>query len=116
VSPSIGSLLTYSLKNGLTRIARTRDGYDVTVRVIVVRDEGHRHLDILRKIATGSPCLQGSNHALPLLAEFQLDDIVFGIFPRVGGTMEEAFSHWPENSVGDVMDMLMQALEVSNAS
>jgi hypothetical protein len=27
--------------------------------------------------------------------------------------MEEAFCYWPENSVGDIMYMLMQALEVS---
>jgi len=83
--------------------------------VLVVRGEGHRNLRILRKIATGSPSLLSSNHALPLLAQFQFDDIIFGIFPRVGGMMGDAFSCWPQNSVGDVMDMLLQALEVSQA-
>jgi hypothetical protein len=99
-------------KNGLTRIARTRNGHDVAVRVLVVRKEGYEHLEILRKIASGPSSLLSSNHALPLLAEFQFDDIIFGIFPKVGGTMEEAFQYWAEDSVGDVMDMLLQALEV----
>jgi hypothetical protein len=85
----------------------------VAVRVLVVKDDGHGHLNILRKIATGSSSLLSNNHTLPLLAEFRLDDIVFGIFPRVGARMEEAFGYWPSNSVGDVMDMLLQALEVS---
>ena len=85
----------------------------MAVRVLVVKDDGHKHLNILRKIATGSSSLLSTNHTLPLLAEFRLDDIVFGIFPRVGARMEEAFGYWPSNSVGDVMDMLLQALEVS---
>ena len=85
----------------------------MAVRVLVVKDNGHGHLHILRNIATGSSSLLSNNHTLPLLAEFRLDDIVFGIFPRVGARMEEAFGYWPSNSVGDVMDMLLQALEVS---
>ena len=85
----------------------------MAVRVLVVKDDGHGHLNILRNIVTGSSSLLSNNHTLPLLAEFRLDDIVFGIFPRVGARMEEAFGYWPSNSVGDVMDMLLQALEVS---
>ena len=45
--------------------------------------------------------------------EFQFEDIVFGIFPIVGGEMLFAFGLWPNNSVGDIIDMLMQMLEVS---
>jgi hypothetical protein len=63
----------------------------VAVRVLVVKDDGHGYLNILRNIATGSSSLLSNNHTLPLLAEFRLDDIVFGIFPRVGARMEEAF-------------------------
>jgi hypothetical protein len=97
-------------------VARTRDGYDVSVRVLVVRGQGYGHLNILRKIATGSCALLSNNHTLPLLSESQFGDIIFGIFPRVGWRMEEAFNGWPKNSVGDVLDMLMQALEVGHTS
>ncbi|KIM74717.1 hypothetical protein PILCRDRAFT_695592 [Piloderma croceum F 1598] len=114
VADGIGAasrLRYFMYANALTRIARTRDGYNVAVRVLVVKHDGHGHLNILRNIATGSSSLLSNNHTLPLLAEFRLDDIVFGIFPRVGARMEEVFGYWPSNSVGDVMDMLLQALE-----
>ena len=48
-----------------------------------------------------------------MFMEFQFEDIVFGIFPKVGGEMLDAFGCWPNNSVGDILDMLMQMLEVS---
>ena len=48
-----------------------------------------------------------------MVMEFQFEDIVFGIFPMVGGEMFYAFGLWPKNSVGDIIDMLMQMLEVS---
>ena len=48
-----------------------------------------------------------------MVMEFQLEDIIFGIFPKAGGDMSLAFGFWPNNSVGDVIDMLMQMLEVT---
>ena len=48
-----------------------------------------------------------------MFMEFQFEDIVFGIFPKVGGSMSYAYGYWPNNSVGDIIDMLMQMLEVS---
>ena len=54
-----------------------------------------------------------TNHALPMFMEFHLEDIVFGIFPMVGGEMSYAFGFWPNNSVGDIIDMLLQMLEVN---
>ena len=95
------------------RAARTRDGLDVIIRVIVIRNEGHEHLKILRTIATGENSLLSTNHTLPMFREFQFEDIVFGIFPLVGARMSRAFGFWPKNSVGDIIDMLMQMLEVS---
>ena len=100
-------------KNGLARPARTRDGFDVVIRVIVIGKEGHNHLKILRTIATGEKILFSNNHALPMFAEFQFEDIIFGIFPKVGGEITYAYDHWAMNSVGDIIDMLMQMLEVS---
>ena len=99
--------------NGSSRPARTRDGLDVVIRVIVIGDEGKDHLKLLRTIATGENSLFSNNHALPMFAEFQFEDIIFGIFPKVGGEMSYAYDCWAKNSVGDIVEMLMQMLEVS---
>ena len=99
-------------QNALSRIARTREGRDVIIRVIVVGSEGHEHLKILRKIATGEHSLYSNNHALPMFSEFQMDDIVFGFFPKVGTSMGDIYYFWARNSVGDIVYMLMQMLEV----
>jgi hypothetical protein len=45
---SILPLPDIHMKNGLSRPARTRDGLDVVIRVIVIGNEGHDHLKILR--------------------------------------------------------------------
>ena len=95
------------------RAARTRDGLDVIIRVIVIGKEGHDHLKILRTVATGENSLLSTNHTLPMFMEFQFEDIIFGIFPKVGGEILDAFGDWPKNSVGDIVDMLLQMLEVS---
>jgi hypothetical protein len=54
-----------------------------------------------------------NNHVLPMFAEFQFEDIIFGIFPKVGGEISYAYDYWAKNSVGDIIEMLMQMLEVS---
>ena len=99
-------------KNGLARPARTRDGLDVVIRVIVIGDEGRNHLKILRTIATGEKSMFSNNHTLPMFQEFQFEDIIFGIFPKVGGELLSAYGLWAKNSVGDIIEMLMQMLEV----
>jgi len=81
--------------------------------VIAIGNEGRHQLDILRKIATGPDSFWSNNHTLPMIEEIQLEDIVLGVFPKVGGGMFEAFSFWPKNSVGDGLEMVMQMLEVS---
>ena len=48
-----------------------------------------------------------------MFAEFQFEDIIFGIFPKVGGEVLSAYDYWAKNSVGDIIEMLMQMLEVS---
>jgi hypothetical protein len=48
-----------------------------------------------------------------MFTELHFHDIIFGIFPKVGGMMGDAYDCWTNNSVGDIVDMLMQALEVS---
>lgn len=47
-----------------------------------------------------------------MFAEFQpFEDVVFGIFPKVGGQMSEAYGAWAKNSAGDVVEMILQMLE-----
>ena len=79
----------------------------------MIGKEGRDHLKILRTIATGEKSLLSNNHALPMFMEFQFEDIIFGIFPLVGAEMSYVFDYWPNNSVGDIIDMLLQMLEVS---
>ncbi|RDB23418.1 Serine/threonine-protein kinase ksp1 [Hypsizygus marmoreus] len=107
----VGRLRRFDYTNPLSRAARTRDGHDVIIRVIVVGREGHEHLKILRRIASGENSLLSNNHALPMFAEFQFEDIIFGIFPKVGASIEDLYGYWARNSVGDVVDILMQMLE-----
>lgn len=94
-------------------MARTRDGHDVAIRVIAINNEGHKHLSILRKVATGPNTFLSNNHALPMYTEVHFHDIIFGIFPKAGWMLADAYRWWAKNSVGDIVDMLMQALEVS---
>jgi len=46
-----------------------------------------------------------------MFMELQFEDIIFGIFPKVGAEITYAYGYWPNNSVGDIIDMLMQMLE-----
>ncbi|KAF8964364.1 kinase-like domain-containing protein [Flammula alnicola] len=110
-SGAVGRLRRFDYINPLQRAARTQDGHDVIIRVIVVQTEGHDHLTVLRRLATGENSLLSNNHTLPMFAEFQFEDIIFGVFPKVGGTISEAYGFWARNSAGDIVEMLMQMLE-----
>jgi len=61
----------------------------------------------------GEKSLFDNNHTLPMFAEFEFEDIVFGVFPKVGSEVLLAYGSWARNSVGDVVEMLVQMLEVS---
>ena len=49
-----------------------------------------------------------------MFREIVLEDITFGIFPKAGGDLDEMYRRWANNSVGDIMDMILQVLEVSS--
>ena len=99
-------------QNPLTRAAQTSEGQAVVVKVLAIRDEGHECLDIIRKTSAGPLVLLSNNHCLPLIKEFVFEDIMFGVFPKTDGSFEEAWGSWTRNSVGDILDMLLQILEV----
>ena len=84
------------------------------LRVVVIGDEGKAHLEILRKLARGTKSLLMDNHIVPLWTEVQFEDIIFTVCPYAGYSLRFAYGRWPQNSVGDVLDMILQALEVSS--
>ena len=98
-------------QNPLIRALRSHEGQDVVMRVIVVGDNGRKHLDILRELATAPEALISVNHTLPMIREVQFGHITFGVFPLVGYTLDVS---WANDSVGDILDMLLQALEVGS--
>ncbi len=93
--------------------ARAVDGRDVVIRVLRAGSEGHDHLEVLKYMSRGATSKATPNHAVPLFELFELEDITFGVFPRIGCTMAYAYRFGTENSVGDVIDMVLQCLEVS---
>lgn len=52
------------------------------IRLVVKGEEGLEHLKILRTLAASDV---PENHALPLLAELEKDDMIFAVFPLVAG-------------------------------
>jgi hypothetical protein len=57
----------------------------IIIRVIVIGNEGYDHMRILRTTATGENSLFSNNHALPMFAEFQFEDISPLAFPESEG-------------------------------
>ncbi|THU81744.1 hypothetical protein K435DRAFT_823370 [Dendrothele bispora CBS 962.96] len=93
-------------------VTRFRNGTDVLIRVIRVNQEGLGHLSILRQLSRSPSSLLSQNHTLHMLDEIESPlNITFGIFPIVGSSLAEAVNDWAENSLGDVMEMYLQALE-----
>ena len=106
------SNLTYLTQNELTIGGTTSDGLHAVLRVVVIGDEGKSHLNILRKLARGTNSLLTDSHIVPLWHEVHFEDIIFTVCPYVGFNMRGAYGEWAKNSVGDILDMLLQALEV----
>jgi hypothetical protein len=46
---------------------------------------------------------------------YVFEDIVVGIFPKVSAQVLDMVGHWAKNSVGDMLEMVMQMLEVHAA-
>ncbi|TFY57490.1 hypothetical protein EVG20_g8528 [Dentipellis fragilis] len=112
-SPGTARELTrFEYTNDLSRAACLQNGQDVVVRIVVLKGEGRKYLEILRKIATGPLGLLSSNHTLPMLKEIAGDSATFCVFPMVGGgNLRNAYDGWAKTSAGDILDMVMQALE-----
>ncbi|KAL1745779.1 kinase-like domain-containing protein [Schizophyllum fasciatum] len=90
---------------------RSQEGYDNLIRVMAVKDDGREELRILRFLATAPQVLLSENHTIPLLREIDIEDLTLGVFPRVSQPLDDVYTNWSKNSVGDVLDMILQALE-----
>ncbi|KAH9928467.1 kinase-like domain-containing protein [Epithele typhae] len=91
--------------------ANTREGQAVVIRVLAVGNQGCDHVTILRFIASTYHATASRNHALPLLNVSYFEDILFGIFPMVGQDLRDLLYPFRKNSVGDIVDIIMQCLE-----
>ncbi|KAF9057100.1 hypothetical protein BJ165DRAFT_1418413 [Panaeolus papilionaceus] len=126
-------------KTGLTCYARTTQGKEVVVRLVKCKSEGKQHLKILRHLRKDSLRLHEIHHhqnaqshhhshssafedehilehahVLPMLFELVFHDLVFGVFPRVDTTLVHVLGKDVTESslsVGDALDVLIQALE-----
>ncbi|KAI0757688.1 kinase-like domain-containing protein [Daedaleopsis nitida] len=103
-------LYNFGGENHSCHPATAKDGRSVVLRILKVQREGQQHLDIIKYLARGPTSLYSHNHALSLLQEIQIEDITFGVFPFVGGAVQESYGSWAKNSVGDVVDMILQML------
>jgi hypothetical protein len=95
------------------RLRRLSDIYelDIDIRVIVIGNEGHDHLKILldNRDRREVPACSVISHVCRVSVRRYIC-IIFGIFPNVGGEITYAYGYWAENSVGDLIEMLMQML------
>ncbi|PIL28177.1 hypothetical protein GSI_09714 [Ganoderma sinense ZZ0214-1] len=110
-SGSIRGALSYEYRNALTRAARASDGRDVVLRVLAIGQEGKEHVELLQEFGRGAYGIISSNHTLPLLDLIELEDITFGVFPKVGRPYSDLYNAWAQSSVGDILDMIAQCLE-----
>ncbi|EPT02659.1 hypothetical protein FOMPIDRAFT_99158 [Fomitopsis schrenkii] len=106
-----GRFSELNCQNELSRGGTTSGGLNVVIRIVSMENEGRRHLEILRKLASGTRSLLTDNHVVPLWHEVQFDDLVFTVVPYVGYSMRECYGEWAKDSVGDIIDMILQALE-----
>ncbi|KAH9900805.1 hypothetical protein C8Q73DRAFT_675845 [Cubamyces lactineus] len=97
--------------NGSCHGATMADGHSAVARIIAIGDGGQNHLNALRKLACGADSLLVDNHTIPLWREVHFEDMVFGVFPFIGETLENCYAPWIKNSVGDIIDMILQALQ-----
>ncbi|KAJ2993481.1 hypothetical protein NUW54_g7712 [Trametes sanguinea] len=107
----LSNLYSFSYPHPSCQAAQAADGRSVVIRVLAIGKVGRRHIDILKIAGRGPYSLVTWNHTIPLLDLIDFEDITFGVFPKVGDTLVAAYDGWAENSLGDVLDMILQCLE-----
>lgn len=95
------------------RPARKRDGIDVLLRVTSLTglECMSNERRVLHRLATGARAHHPRNHALPILNEFSLGDIVFTVFPYMPSSVI-AMIDARSTSADDYINVVLQMLEV----
>ncbi|KAJ3785203.1 hypothetical protein GGU10DRAFT_355508, partial [Lentinula aff. detonsa] len=110
-----GTLKRYGFmpfKNSLLHFFLNRENQAVVIRPLTIGNEGKNQLQIIRHLSHPAKAAYTGNHILPMIREIPLDDIIFGVFPLSGPSLVLLYSYiMPQNSVGDIINMYMQALE-----
>ncbi len=104
-------LRRFSPGNGLFHAARLNK-QDYVVRVMSVSGEDLHYLRLMRQLSTSEDTLLSNNHVLPMVSEISYQDIVFGVFPRLGDRLFAALLPDTGQSIEDSIYMITQALEV----
>ncbi|KAH9919842.1 kinase-like domain-containing protein [Fomitopsis serialis] len=104
-------LRKFSGFNPLTCCGTTLEGHNVVVRIVRIGNEGAQHLEILRKLARGSTGLLTENHIAPLWQEVYFQDLTFVVTPWIGHSLFECYGFWAKNSVGDLVDIVLQTFQ-----
>lgn len=97
-----------------------RDGAAVVVHAAVKGQEGRERLRLTRLFGTGGESSVSTNHMLPLWGEIIYQDMIFLVSPLVHTSFQYVFDEEPGdiraigrgNSVGDILDMILQCIEV----
>ncbi|TFK89444.1 hypothetical protein K466DRAFT_486812, partial [Polyporus arcularius HHB13444] len=99
--------------NPLCWAARAADGRDVVIRVLAIGSHGRKHVEILKLLSQNHYSVIDRNHAIPVFELLAYQDVTFAILPKVGFSMLFAYGSlsWAKNSVGDLIDMIMQCVE-----
>ncbi|KAH9913568.1 kinase-like domain-containing protein [Epithele typhae] len=107
------SLFSLSCGTSALRAARSTEflAQDVVIRVVQAGAEEITHISILTLVASEPRVSISTNHTLPVLELIGLGDIVFGIFPKAGPDLMMVLTRSRRNSVGDIVNIIMQCLE-----
>ncbi len=86
--------------------------------MLAIRSHGRKHIEILKLLSRNHYSVIDRNHAIPVFEFLDYQDVTFAIPRKVGFSMLFAYGSlsWAKNSVGDLIDMIMQCVEVSHWS
>ncbi|KZW03274.1 hypothetical protein EXIGLDRAFT_725725 [Exidia glandulosa HHB12029] len=98
----------FAPNSGIHFAARSLANQEVVIRLLTIGDEGKASLDILRRLSAPEARV-ARNHALPMIKELHIGDMVFGVFPMMYAHGLTSFP-WPETTE-QILDGLEQALE-----
>ncbi|KAJ3991170.1 hypothetical protein F5050DRAFT_1681244 [Lentinula boryana] len=99
-------------KSSLLHFFLNRENQAVVIRPLTIGNEGKNQLQIIRHLSHPAKAAYTGNHILPMIHEIPLNDIIFGVFPLSGPSLVLLYSYiMPQNSVGDIVNMYLQALE-----